>query len=70
LPVFSDGSLLMIENYRREVDKVLLDLPGGLIEENEQPHETARKQLLEETGYSCEIFESRGWFYIWSSKVN
>jgi ADP-ribose pyrophosphatase len=70
IPVFSDGSLLMIENYRRGVDKVLLDLPGGLIEENEQPHETARKELLQETGYSCEILESRGWFYIWPSKAN
>jgi ADP-ribose pyrophosphatase len=60
----------MIENYRRGVDKVLLDLPGGLIEGDEQPYETSRKELLQETGYSCEILESRGWFYIWPSKAN
>jgi hypothetical protein len=36
VPVFSDGSLLMIEAYRRGVDKFLLDLPSGLIEDNEK----------------------------------
>jgi hypothetical protein len=43
LPVFSDGSLLMIEIYRRGIDKFLLDLPSGLIENNEKPHETAKE---------------------------
>jgi 8-oxo-dGTP pyrophosphatase MutT (NUDIX family) len=46
LPVFSDGSLLMIEAYRRGVDKYLLDLPSGLIEDNEKPYETAKKRAV------------------------
>src|SRR5919202_6781979 len=50
LPVFSDGSLLMIEIYRRGIDKFLLDLPSGSIENNEKPHETAKRELLHETG--------------------
>src|SRR5919199_167502 len=70
LPVFSDGSLLMIEIYRRGIDKFLLDLPSGLIENNEKPHETAKRELLHETGYSCRTLEHMGWFYTWPSKSN
>jgi 8-oxo-dGTP pyrophosphatase MutT (NUDIX family) len=70
IPVFSDGSILMIESYRRGVDAFLLELPGGLIGNNEKPNEAARKELLQETGYSCEILRSKGWFYTWPSKSN
>jgi len=70
LPVFSDGSLLMIEIYRRGIDKFLLDLPSGLIENNEKPHETAKRELLQETGYSCRTLKHMGWFYTWPSKSN
>jgi ADP-ribose pyrophosphatase len=70
LPVFSDGSLLMIEAYRRGVDEYLLDLPSGLIEDNEKPYETAKRELLQETGYSCRTLDHMGWFYTWPSKSN
>ena len=70
LPVFSDGSLLMIEAYRRGVDEYLLDLPSGLIEDNEKPYETAKRELLQETGYSCSTLDHMGWFYTWPSKSN
>jgi ADP-ribose pyrophosphatase len=70
LPVFSDGSLLMIEIYRRGIDKFLLDLPSGLIENNEKPRETAKRELLQETGYSCRTLKHMGWFYTWPSKSN
>ena len=70
VPVFSDGSLLMIEAYRRGVDEFLLDLPSGLIEDNEKPYETAKRELLQETGYSCRTLDHMGWFYTWPSKSN
>jgi hypothetical protein len=57
VPVFSDGSLLMIEAYRRGVDEFLLDLPSGLIEDNEKPYETAKRELLQETGYNCRTLD-------------
>jgi ADP-ribose pyrophosphatase len=74
VPVFSDGSLLMIEVYRYGVDEVLLEFPGGTIEEKEYgEHElrkTARNELLEETGDGCKVLEYKGWFYTWASKMN
>jgi ADP-ribose pyrophosphatase len=47
-----------------------LDLPSGLIENNEKPHETAKRELLQETGYSCRTLKHMGWFYTWPSKSN
>jgi len=29
-----------------------------------------RKELLQETGYSCNILEPKGWFYTWPSRCN
>ena len=28
------------------------------------------KELQEETGYACEIIETKGWYYVWLSKTN
>jgi ADP-ribose pyrophosphatase len=70
VPVFPDDSLLLIETYRYGVDEVLLEFPGGLIEINEEPIESARKELLQETGYICKTLEPKGWFYTWPSRCN
>ena len=51
LPILEDGSIVMIENYRRTVDQTLLELPAGTIEVGEPPELTAPRELIEETGY-------------------
>jgi ADP-ribose pyrophosphatase len=51
VPVLPDGSLLMIRQYRYPLDKVLLEFPAGHVEGGEDPAETARRELEEETGY-------------------
>jgi ADP-ribose pyrophosphatase len=70
VPVFPDGSILMIESYRHGVNTVILELPGGLISKKEQPNQAAIKELREETGYECKTLESKGWYYVWPSKAN
>ena len=70
VPVFPDDSLLLIETYRYGVDEVLLEFPGGLIEINEEPIGSAKKELLQETGYICKTLERKGWFYTWPSRCN
>jgi 8-oxo-dGTP pyrophosphatase MutT (NUDIX family) len=50
VPIFEDRSILMVINYRHGVSANLLELPGGIIQENEDPSYTARRELLEETG--------------------
>lgn len=50
LPVIDD-KLVMIRNYRYPIDEMVLELPAGLIDEDETPLETAERELEEETGY-------------------
>jgi len=53
LPRFDDGSILLIRNYRPAVEQTLIELPAGTCEPPEPPIDTARRELLEETGYRC-----------------
>lgn len=70
VPQFEDGSLLMVENYRHGIRENILELPGGLIKDNkERPHDTARRELFEETGYICENLEYVNWFYTWPGRT-
>ena len=48
LPVLDDGRICLIENYRIAVHQTLLELPAGTREPNEDPAETARRELAEE----------------------
>jgi ADP-ribose pyrophosphatase len=51
LPVFKDGSVLLIRQYRHSVGEFLWELVAGRKEPNESPAAAARRELIEETGY-------------------
>lgn len=51
VPFLDDGRLVMIRQYRYPLDKVLLEFPAGHVEGQEDPAETAKRELEEETGY-------------------
>ncbi|CAL1703886.1 unnamed protein product [Somion occarium] len=44
-------STVIIEQFRPSVGKYVVELPAGLIDENETPEEAAIRELEEETGY-------------------
>lgn len=69
VPKLEDSLLLMVENYRHGAGKNLLELPGGFINENELETEAARRELLEETGYTCNKVELINWFYTWPGRT-
>ena len=46
-----EGKLWMVKQYRKAIDKVTLEIPAGLVESNELPIETAKRELQEEIGY-------------------
>ena len=50
LPILNDRRIVMIRNYRYTVEEELRELPAGTIEPEEEPIETARRELEEETG--------------------
>lgn len=59
IAVTDDGKAILTEQYRRPVDANVIDWPAGLVGDDGEndPAKTARKELEEETGYSCESVE-------------
>lgn len=53
LPVFDDGSVLLIREYRPAIGRWIYGLPAGLLDKGEKAIGTARRELVEESGYSC-----------------
>jgi ADP-ribose pyrophosphatase len=51
VPVFEDGTVLLIRQYRHAAGRYLLEIPAGRLEPGEQPEDCARRELQEETGY-------------------
>jgi len=62
LPVEGDDCYLL-RQYRFAVDDYIYEAPAGTIDEGEEPHETAYRELIEETGMKAETFVPKGWIY-------
>jgi ADP-ribose pyrophosphatase len=54
LPITNDGKIVMVEQFRKALERTLVEIPAGKLEKGENPLECARRELEEETGYVCE----------------
>lgn len=43
--------VLLVKQYRKAANSILLELPAGKLEDNETKKECAQRELMEETGY-------------------
>jgi len=54
LVAVSDGRVLLTAQYRFLLDRVAWEIPGGRVDDGESPEQTAQRECLEETGFSCD----------------
>lgn len=49
-----EGRILLVRQYRPAIERYSLELPGGLLDQGEDPAIGVARELLEETGYTTE----------------
>jgi len=60
IPVLENGNIIMERQFRYPLDRVVLEIPAGKLEEGEEPEVCARRELCEETGYYANELEYLG----------
>ncbi|EHC6479364.1 NUDIX hydrolase, partial [Listeria monocytogenes] len=50
IPFSEDGGMYLVEQYRKPLEKTIIEIPAGKMESGEDPLVTARRELEEETG--------------------
>ena len=63
IAIDADDNVLLVNQFRKPVEKELLEIPAGSIDAGEDPETTVRRELREETGYLPRKVERLGGFY-------
>jgi len=54
-PLTEQNEVIMVQQYKHAAQEILIEFPGGFFNPSEEtPEQAAQRELLEETGYSCE----------------
>lgn len=56
IAVTKTDEVVLIEQFRHGAEAIVLEIPGGMVDENEKPETAARRELSEETGFSSDEF--------------
>jgi ADP-ribose pyrophosphatase len=54
IPITERGTMIMVEQYRKALERSIIEIPAGKLEPGEKPEKTALRELEEETGLGCE----------------
>lgn len=57
IAITEDNKIIMVEQYRKALERTIIEIPAGKIEKGEAPEVTALRELEEETGYTAEKLE-------------
>ncbi|WP_066312628.1 NUDIX hydrolase [Bacillus sp. FJAT-29814] len=63
IAVTNENKIIMVEQYRKALERAIVEIPAGKLEKGEEPASCARRELEEETGYECESLELLTSFY-------
>jgi len=64
VPVFEDGTVALVRQYRHAAGEYLLEIPAGSLEKGEDPKLGAARELEEEIGVVADSIEKLAEFYV------
>ena len=64
IPVTTEGTLVLVKQYRFAVQRRLYEFPAGTLEVGEDALETVQREIQEETGYKSETWKKLGEFFL------
>jgi ADP-ribose pyrophosphatase len=64
LAITPDKKLLLVKQFRKPVEKIVLEIPAGVHHRKEVPCKTAKRELEEETGYRAQKLKRLASAYI------
>ena len=54
IPFLDNETVLLVEQFRKPLEKTILEIPAGKLDKDEEPLKCAYRELEEETGYKAE----------------
>ena len=63
VPIDENGRVYLVRQYRKPLEKMLLEIPAGKLEVGEDPLECARRELTEEIGYFPRTMRKLTFYY-------
>ncbi|WP_062198436.1 NUDIX domain-containing protein [Massilibacterium senegalense] len=63
IPVTEEGKIVVVRQFRKALEKTIIEIPAGKLEPGEQPEASAHRELEEETGYIAKEMTYMTTFY-------
>jgi len=63
VPVHSNGDVVLLRQFRPSIGEEIYEIPAGTIEKGEAPLATAKREIIEETGFKAKQWSKIAEFY-------
>ncbi|MCF6093462.1 NUDIX hydrolase [Microaerobacter geothermalis] len=63
IAITDQDQMVMVKQYRKPLEKTIIEIPAGKLEKGEKPEECALRELQEETGYTAKSLLHIASFY-------
>lgn len=63
LPILDTDTVILVSQWRRAANEILLEIPAGTLEKGEDPAACAQRELQEEIGYYAKSLTPYGGFF-------
>ncbi len=60
VPITNNGNVIILRQYRFAISRRILEFPAGTLEKDEEPLDSIKRELIEESGYTASKWNSLG----------